>query len=440
MKLNIKESIQKPLYGKDLQKYGSILDAFSHNGRTILYDEEKPKGAYIRIKDLMTTPDFARFFPRVIHTILREALEPRLVITNNLFQKINLEKGIAITIGAIGAMEAKVIPEGRPYPIANLSVDDAGNMIQPVNVDKHGLLLPVTDEVIEEDQWDVMNIWVRAAGRALARHKEKLAMQLVNESGYTLFDNSDFANSTYGSLTGRNIAGTQNGTMSFNDLTKMFAWLAMRGFTPNTLIMHPLAWMVFATDPLMREIVLKNGTIASEVIPQGTYSTGWGTENNGLGYRTTATGTGPGNGPDEVFGKYGASMFTQKLNPLGATFYTNPDFLPVPLKVLVTPFAPYHESVGLAGTAASGKDATNVIMADSNAVGVLVQKSPPTVAEFDDPSRDIKNMKIAERYGFAILEQGKAIAVAKNVILDKNYVFENTNSVTLAPPSGTKLV
>jgi hypothetical protein len=37
-----------------------------------------------------------------------------------------------------------------------------------------------------------------------------------------------------------------------------------------------------------------------------------------------------------------------------------------------------------------------------------------------------------EAYGFAILEQGKAIAKASNVVIARNYNFENANSQTLS--------
>jgi hypothetical protein len=40
-------------------------------------------------------------------------------------------------------------------------------------------------------------------------------------------------------------------------------------------------------------------------------------------------------------------------------------------------------------------------------------------------------MKIRERWGMQLLEQGKGVAIARNVVIARNYVFENTNSVTL---------
>ena len=61
--------------------------------------------------------------------------------------------GRTVQIGALGAMAAAMIPEGGEYPTQDLDVD--GGDIVGVTVAKHGLQLRVTDETIEESQWDV---------------------------------------------------------------------------------------------------------------------------------------------------------------------------------------------------------------------------------------------------------------------------------------------
>ena len=47
------------------------------------------------------------------------------------------------------------------------------------------------------------------------------------------------------------------------------------------------------------------------------------------------------------------------------------------------------------------------------------------------PLQDISGMKMNERYGFMAIEQGRGVATAKNVVIDRNYGFQNTNAVTL---------
>jgi hypothetical protein len=42
--------------------------------------------------------------------------------------------------------------------------------------------------------------------------------------------------------------------------------------------------------------------------------------------------------------------------------------------------------------------------------------------EFDDPARDIRKIKIRERYGIAILNEGMAIGVIRNAYVRDNHV------------------
>jgi hypothetical protein len=44
-----------------------------------------------------------------------------------------------------------------------------------------------------------------------------------------------------------------------------------------------------------------------------------------------------------------------------------------------------------------------------------------TTDQFTDPYKDIYNLKFKERYGLGILDEGKAISVAKNIALDTTY-------------------
>jgi hypothetical protein len=75
---------------------------------------------------------------------------------------------------------------------------------------------------------------------------------------------------------------------------------------------------------------------------------------------------------------------------------------------------------------------SNIIMVDSNNCGIIGQSYPVTMDRWTDPERDIENIKIREGWGLAILEQGKAVAVARNITTDRNYNFENSNAQTLS--------
>ena len=70
-------------------------------------------------------------------------------------------------------------------------------------------------------------------------------------------------------------------------------------------------------------------------------------------------------------------------------------------------------------------------MVDSSNCGLIGQSMPVTMDRWSDPERDIENIKLKEMWGLALLEQGKAIAVARNISTDRNYNFENANNVSL---------
>lgn len=428
----------------EAQEFSKYYSAFTNSG--YIRDEESVTGwsdEPMQVEDLLTLPDATRFIPVVVQTIVREALEPNLLVVPNVFQTVNIPQGRMVQIGALGAMVAGIIPEGAEYPTQDLDVD--GGDIVAVTITKHGLQLRVTDETIEESQWDVMGLWLRAAGRALARHKENTACKLLNEFGMTVMDNRNPGTvedtTQYGTLTGRDITGAFNGSMTLNDIFDLYAWLVQRGFTPDTLIMHPLAWKTFAIDPEIREIVLKGATLASRRMPEGTFSPGWGTSHEGKGLRTTATGAGTAAGygtpPDPVLGKIGANPWVSTLNPLAATFQIAPQYLPTPLTVLVSPFAVYQRGGASIATGTPtvtrSYPTTTVTMLDRTSTGVLVQRTPVSTEEYDDPARDIRALKIMEKWGMHLLEQGKAVACAKEVVITRNYVFDNSNVVTLQP-------
>lgn len=404
---------------KDQKAFGRVYDAFTNNG------EIQGEDSTVTVSDLVTSPDVARFIPQVVEQVIREALEPNLIIVPNLFQEVRLERGSRVQIGAIGALSASEVAEGAEYKENDLQMD-GGDMVA-VTVSKHGLMIRVTDEMIADNQFDVIGLWLRAAGRALARHKEQYAMRLMNEFGIEVFNNTTPANSMYGSTTGRDITGAGNGSMTPNDIWDMYAELLLRGFNPDTVIMHPLAWRCFMSDPEMREQVINGATIASRRMPEGGTANAWGTSHNGFGLRTTATGNPMGETANGS--KLGASAWANTLNALGATLNIAPKFLPTPLQVLVTPYVAYTPPATAAATPYSGR--TTVTMADSSRCGILVTRDPVSTEEFDDPARDIRSLKIKERYGFAALEQGKSIALARNLAIARNYVFENVNAITL---------
>ena len=401
---------QPILEEKDQTSCFSIASALTNDG---YFDNKAP----MSVKDLITTEELTRFVPTAISLVVREALEPMLLLNQNLFMPIRMKAGQSIQIGSVGAIEAAEIAEGGEYPEREPQMGP-GDMVA-ATVTKKGVRIQITDEAITDNNFDIIALFLRQAGYALGRLKERKAWMIINSMGKTLFDNKDpGSDCEYGVCTGRDISGAQNGAMTVNDIFDMYAYLWMRGFAPDTLIMHPMAWKVFAHDPMARELFIKGNTVASRQLPMGETAPGWGTSHGNLGLRTKATGA----------ETTGASPWVSTLNPLGSTFHSNPDFLPSPVRVLVTPNAAYS-----ATGATSGEPTTDIAMAQSNMCGLYIEREKLAVEEWNDPSRDMRNLKLRERYGHAVMEQGKGIGVARDVVVAPHFSFENTNSVSLNP-------
>lgn len=419
--MTIKDQVAADIQKKDDRiKFHNVYDAFTSRGR--LLDDKTGDMRKFELKDLVTKEDLMRFMPQTIETVVREAIEPNLFIIDALFQSITIEQGSRIQIGALGAMEAGRVGSAGEYPERMLDLD-GGDMVA-ITTDKYGIKISLTEEVVQQNQFDVVNVWLRAAGKAMARCKERVGSKLINETGYKVFDNAAPASSYAGATTGRNIAGVTNGSMTSTDVFEMYAYLLNRGFSPDTLLLHPLAWKIFATDPEMREVVLAQSTIAQ--VSSGKNTNGYPTTHNGFGLRTMGTGN------EQLAGNVpkGPNAWTQTLNPLGAQWNIRPSYLPSPIRVIVTPFVPF--SYGTAGIERMDTGCTtNVIMCDSSNTAVIGQSESVRTDRWTDPERDIVNIKLREAYGVCPLEQGKAIAKASNVAIARNYNFENTNSQTL---------
>ena len=356
--------------------------------------EDKEVTDSITMMDLFTTTTAARFVPKVIERVVRDAQEPKMIVVPNLFPKIRLKTGRMIEIGALGSMYAQEISEGSEYPQAQFDLD--GGDMMSIIVKKYGIQLSFTEEMINESQWDLMGLWLKKAGDAFARLKEQNALDLINRMGKVVFDNGD---ASVVSTTGRGIDGAANGTLSYDDLITLYAEAVTNGFNPDTLLIHPLAWSLFAQDPELGASLFSSA--AWNRLPDGGPANPWGTGLKGFGLRSIIE---PKSSSDSPLG-------------LGATFNVMPQKLPAPLKVIVTPYMPYNIS----------NRTTDIALVDSSATGVLVQKRDIETDEFDDPARDIRNLKMREYYGFGIMEQGKGIVIAKNIVLKKNYNF-NLNS------------
>lgn len=314
-----------------------------------------------RLEEFLATPSAQVLLPRVIVGAMREAAEP-LYIGTKMLQKIRLNAGQSMIFPSIGIMRAYDVAEGQEIP--EDTIDWQTHETPEIRVGKSGVRVRVTDEMISDSQWDIVSMMIKQAGRAMARHKEQKAFHQFRKHGHTVFDN--FLSDPDAHTTGLDQNGVMNGTFSAEDFLDLIIAVMSNEYTPSDLLMHPLAWTVFAKNELM-------GSLAKA--PYDNYPAKGAPKTMALG-------------PDSIQGR-----------------------LPFQFNVQLSPFIPLDKI----------NKRFDVYCVDRNNIGVLLVRDDLKTEEFDEPARGLKNLKMIERYGIGVLNQGKGIAMAKNISMAKSY-------------------
>jgi hypothetical protein len=91
-----------------------------------------------------------------------------------------------------------------------------------------------------------------------------------------------------------------------------------------------------------------------------------------------------------------------------------PSYLGLPFRILVSPFVRFDPESRV----------TDIMMFNSKNLGALIVHEEPQVKTVEDNRYALTEMTIEETYGFGILNEGQAIAVAKNVsVLPNEFVL-----------------
>jgi HK97 family phage major capsid protein len=388
-----------PVVKKDRANLSKIRKIWDNNGyldnrsEQISLDQLLDKDLQVRkmMRDNFST-DLPLLIPRTISTMVREAIEPNLVLTP-LLTRINYSAGTRLSFPTFGGLAnaAADLAEGEEYPEGTMEMGGQTECI----IGKSGIAVKVTEEQRRYSQFDIISMNVRAAGRALARLKERKVADLITNNATVLINNDDAAARR---TTGRDYAGAYNGTLTLDDIFNVWSVMVNTGFVPNTLIMHPFAWKIFAEDGMQKLFGFQNGMQNMLwQLPQGN----------------------PGNAPNWRQTMLNQNSYVTDPQNLATTFTRVPSLFPTQFNIIVSPYMPF--------TASTNK--TDIVFCDINELGILVVDEEVTSDEWTDPSKDIMKMKFRERYGLAIKNDGRAVGVLKNITIGKNIDFGNRLSV-----------
>ncbi len=355
-------------------------------------------GKQYSLQDMYSTPDAPMLMPKVVSSVVREAVEPMLIGTS-LLQRVNYTMGQSIMLPATGALSVADmdIPEGGEYPEAKL---DQGGSAMVANIGKSGIAVKITEEMIRYSQVDVINLHLRAAGRCLARHKEVKVMNMLSGMGVTYFDNKTPKRSLLGVTHGRGFNGAANGSLTADDIFDVWGHIMARGFMANAMLVHPLMYIHFLKDPTMRAFAFASGG-------GSVYGSWTGSATGGNPWAKPAGGLSLGS-VENIRPDTDPKLRGQEID----SGMVLPGYLNVPFQIIVTPWVRYDAI----------KKQTDVIIVDKNELGVILVDEDPTTEEWNDPARDIKKIKIRERYALGILNEGQNVGILKNIVNVPNMV------------------
>lgn len=337
------------------------------------------------IQETLTTTDTVKLIPKVIEGQLREAAEPEYLGTR-FMNTVHVEGGASTVyvIPVVGELVASEVAEGGRYNEDYVDFNTIENSALEVRVKKIGLKVSITEEAVSDSSWDILGINIRKMGKAMARYKEEWIFNTFSDHGHVIFDNNLRSQMPEAGTTGRANDGSFNDTLSVEDFLDMVLGLMGNGYVPSDVIMHPLTWVIFARNSMIGNGLTFGAFGGNNVHP-------WGATQGTPGFAGLAAN---GNGqklimsPDQVQNR-----------------------LPVPLTINFSPFV-HFDKVG---------KKFDMYCLDRNEVGVVVQKEGLSMDNWSDPERDIRMLKVKERYGVGVLNNGRAITVCKNIAAAPTY-------------------
>lgn len=332
----------------------------------------------ITITEALQSADASILFPRAIADTLMRGREPMMIGQTVLAKTIQVDGVRSFEFPVVGALRAFDIGETQEYP--EQSPAFSRNFIE-IKVTKSGLAFAISEEIIKDSMWDVLGYMIEAAGYALMRHKEQKIFNEATNKAHPVYDNS--VNDINFWTHGMGADGKYNYTVHFDDLIDALGALVAHEYVPTDIVMHPLAWVVLAKDPILRAQFLHGGQIGQTV------------------WRNMPT-------------------FDQSANLPWAINYVVTPFMPIQLRSKITG---HNGSSPAWPDPATLPDAniTDILIVDRNNGILILQREPMSMDDFEDWRRDATMMKFKERYGIAALNQGRGMTVIKNVRLDTNY-------------------
>ena len=379
LRAQVKEAEQK---GKKVTLTEASLDLVEKMARNIHGDFSKGRAS---IQEAISSTDTVKLIPKVIEGKLREAAEPEYLGTR-FFQTVKVDGGSSAVyvIPVVGEVTAYEVGEGTRYKETSFDMTTIENATLEIRVKKIGVRVSITEEAISDSSWDILGINVKKMGRAMDRYKEEMIFNAFSSHGHVVFDNALRTAQPAAGTTGLGKDGQFNDTLSVEDFLDLTLALMGNGYNPTDVIMHPLTWVVFARNSMIGNGLTFGALGGNNVHPNGGIQgtpAAFGMANSGNGQKLIMT-------PDQVQNR-----------------------LPVPMAINFSPWVKFDKLT----------KRFDMYVVDKTEVGIIAQRESLSTGNWTDPEKDIRNLKAKERYGIGVLNNGRAITVAKNIAVAPSY-------------------
>ena len=389
-----------------------LYEIITNNGYT-------SDGVKFEIADALASPDSGQLLGQIYTEVVQELIELQAV-GQRLVQTIRHDDiiGESTTFKWFGAGNVPNVERGESgeYPEFTLAAGKSSTI--RAQFMQRGLTVKITAENIKYSRWDLIRAHITQAGLALQRAKEALIFSTFEQAGVVVFDNNDPMNggagtdpavSVKGRGTGRDRYGNKNGSLTYEDYVDMVSIMISNGYNPNVLLVHPLCLPIFQKDPILRHIGLVNGNPEAFLNSSRTSPNAYknGTVDTWRRQQRAANGN-------------SQTLSDRDVNSLSTATPELPSFHPLSgMTVIVSPMVPYDPVT----------KTTSLILIDTSASAILNEQVPLTVNAWEEMSREIQVVRIKEAYSVDVIDEGRGIAVAKNIPLVPNEIYNDPQVV-----------
>lgn len=345
-----------------------------------------PKFKELNVRDVMSRIQFPQIMQRVIELPMMMPLEPAYVL-QPLFKRVSVPDmfgdAARFQFPILGALTAHEM--GEDAEVQEKDLDIAGGAMV-TKFGKVGVGFKYSQDFNQFKNFDWFGLVLSACRQALAREKERRAYLAISGKGSTVINNQGrfgFSGAAVGGTVGTagtGIDGLRNGTHVLQDLFYMMTSFNEDGLFPDTIVLSPRAWLIWAQSPEMRAFAWQHGMPQMWQMPQGQF------------------------GKATNYELFGGLLGPQPDHPRGSTTFTpHPtNMLPLPMRIVVSPFVTSGTDNGIEYSHAHMLDV-------ATGIGFLMQAQEITMANWTDPEHDLEKVRFVERYGFGVLQDSTTI-------------------------------